>query len=350
MTARFRGGRSAFPIPCFTGALPILATAVFSAAVAAVAGESGEASRPVGQKVLGQVNDLIQFRQPDGRTVELRAGAERVLPCMTSLVAAWYLAGGTAVGRPSGSDVDALPLEARELPAVGRHSSPNPETIFALKPDLVILVDKAEKQAALAEMLRPAGIPTVTVRYDNYDDFREVMDLFCRLNGRRADEYPPMRELEYQVRAVRAQSMARPRARPRAPRFISLFASGLGVSAETDRANTPTMARHLGAVNVVRTDEGLRRKYSLERLIVEDPDVILIVAMGDPDATRAAFEKNWSGHPAWQQLSAVKNKRVHVLPREWFLYVPGPAFPDAFRHLAPLLPSMPIDPRRRPPA
>jgi iron complex transport system substrate-binding protein len=242
------------------------------------------------------------------------------------------LAGGVAVGRPSASDPLPLPDGADGLPFVGRHLSPNPEAVLSLEPDLVLLVNRTEKQEALGELLRPAGVRTATLRYDNYDDFRDVMDLFCRLNGHRMAEYPPVRDLFAAVDNLCARVAGRP-----APRFISLFISGVGVWGESNRANTPTMARRLGGVNVAGSLGGIRQRYSMERLLLDDPDVILLVPMGDPEAARALFAREWSEQPAWRQLSAVRNGRVHFLPREWFLYVPGDAFPRAFAHLSALL-------------
>ena len=49
------------------------------------------------------------------------------------------------------------------------------------------------------------------------------------------------------------------------------------------------------------------------------------------------FEKEFMQRPEWKSLQAVKNNRVHFLPGDLFLYMPGPRYPEAFRYLAKLL-------------
>ena len=60
-----------------------------------------------------------------------------------------------------------------------------------------------------------------------------------------------------------------------------------------------------GGVNVVSgTKNGL---YSREKLIQDDPDVIIIVGMG---VVANEEKKNWSN---FKSLAAVKNNRVHIV-------------------------------------
>ena len=59
--------------------------------------------------------------------------------------------------------------------------------------------------------------------------------------------------------------------------------------------------------------------------------------MGDAEALREKFRRDYTTQPAWRELKAAKNNRVHFLPSELFLYMPGPDYPQAFRYLAGLL-------------
>ena len=65
--------------------------------------------------------------------------------------------------------------------------------------------------------------------------------------------------------------------------------------------------------------------------------MILVVTMGNEKALRTKFEREFCAHPAWKELRAARGGRVHFLPPELFLFMPGPEYPEAFRQLASLL-------------
>ena len=120
------------------------------------------------------------------------------------------------------------------------------------------------------------------------------------------------------------------------PAFASIYI-GVGIRAETDRANAACMAALLGGRNIVPPGRSSRGPFSYEQLLLHDPDVIFLVTTGNVAGAREVFRKEFEARPEWKSLRAVKNGRVHFLPPELFLYLPGSRFPEAFRHLAKLL-------------
>ena len=141
-------------------------------------------------EVLSESAGAVVFRQPDGKAVTLRKKPERVVACYASFVQVWYAAGGKVVGIPLVRSRQALPEAARKLPVVGGLTTPNPEKVLALKPDLVLLLDKFEKHRAVSEVLNRAGVETVLLECGNYTDFSGLLDLFCRLNGTTVAAHP----------------------------------------------------------------------------------------------------------------------------------------------------------------
>ena len=97
------------------------------------------------------------------------------------------------------------------------------------------------------------------------------------------------------------------------------------------------MLKMLGAGNIASGIRGVRAGFSFERLLVENPDVILVVTMGDAEALKEKFRREIMSQEAWKALKAEKEKRVHFLPADLFLYQPGTRYPEAFRYLAKLL-------------
>lgn len=282
--------------------------------------------------VVSETAAAIRYRQPDGLEVTLPKHPKRVVIGYGSLVPVWYCAGGTAAAIPDIHSKTALPPEARSLPAVGFFSSLNIEKILELKPELVVLMGKIGSHVRLRELLATMKIPAFTVKYDNYRDFEALLDLFCRLNNTDPERCEAARTVTEGVNRIVAQAGQYP-----APRFTTVFAQAAGFRVETDLANTSCMLSMLGGKNTVPPSDGLRTGFSIEQLLLDNPDVIFVVMMGNAKALEKKFRSEIMSQKAWRKLDAHKTGRVHFLPSDLYLYLAGPRFPEAFLHLAQLL-------------
>ena len=282
--------------------------------------------------VVSETAAAIRYRQPNGLEVTLPKHPKRVVIGYGSLVPVWYCAGGTAIAIPDIHSKTALPPEARSLPSVGFFSSLNIEKILELKPELVVLMGKIGSHVRLRELLATMKIPAFTVKYDNYRDFEALLDLFCRLNNTDPERCEAARTVTEGVNRI----IARIRGLP-SPRFCTVFAQSAGFRAETDLANTSCMLSMLGGKNTVPPSGGLRTGFSIEQLLLDNPDVIFVVMMGNTQTLEEKFRKEIMSQPAWKKLRADQTGRVHFLPSNLYLYLAGPRFPEAFLHLAQLL-------------
>lgn len=285
-----------------------------------------------GPGIVSETADTLRYRQVDGQEITLPRNPKRVVIGYGSLVPVWYCAGGTAAAIPDIRSKTALPPEARDLPSVGFFSSLNTEKILELKPDLVVLMGKIGSHVRLRELLATLKIPAFTVKYDNYRDFEALLDLFCRLNNTDPERCEAARAVTEGVNRVIARTRGLP-----APRFCTVFAQASGFRVETDLANTSCMLSMLGGKNTVPPTDGLRSNFSVEQLLLDNPDVIFVVMMGNTKALEEKFRKEIMGQKAWQKLRAHGSGRVHFLPSDLYLYLAGPRFPEAFLHLAQLL-------------
>lgn len=274
----------------------------------------------------------VVCRQPDHEIVTVPKHPERVIVAYGSLAKVWALAGGTAVGVPALSEKNVLPESMRDLPSIGSATAPNVEKVLAMKPDLVLLIAKLERQCAAGKLLRRTGVNALCVDYSNYGDFYRLLDLFCRINGKKIPDLAQAKQVTDEVARICSRAKSRT-----APRCAVLFASSAGFSLESHRTNTGMMLEMLGGINILKTKGYARVRFSYEQLILENPDVILLITMGDSEALRKKFRRDFMDQPAWNRLKAAKNQRVHFLPAELFLYMPGPDYPKAFRHLSDLL-------------
>ena len=274
----------------------------------------------------------IPYRQLDGKTVAVKVKPQRVVIGYGSLAKVWDLAGGRAVAVPKLPSKDALPESMRNLPSSGSPQVPNVEAIAAMKPDLVLLMGHLPRHRDCAALLGTMKIDTVCVTYNTYKDFLELLEFFCRVNGRELKDVPRAKKIIADVEAVCAGVKGRP-----VPRCALLFASVAGFSLESRSSNNGIMLEMLGGKNILEKSSSRRVKFSYEKLLMEDPDVIFVVTMGPAPMLKKKFEKEFSSQPAWKSMKAAKSNRVHFLPPQLFLYMAGPDYPEAFRCMAKLL-------------
>ena len=286
----------------------------------------------VSAQIVSEDGAKIRYRQENGEEVVLKKNPKRTVIGYGSFAKVWDLAGGTAVGVPKLREKNALPASMQKLPLIGLPTVPNPEKIAQVNPDLILLSSKLERHHAVASLMRQSGVDAVCVTYNNYHDFNALLDLFCRLNGKTLKQVSAAAKVTADVEAVCASVKGR-----KAPRCAVIFASAAGFSLESDRTNTGLMAKMLGAENILKKSTRQRMSFSYEQLLLDNPDVIVINMMGSHKMLQEKFRKEFMSQDAWKELKAAQANRVHFLPTELFLYLPGPDYPKAFRHLKNLL-------------
>ena len=216
---------------------------------------------------------------------------------------------------------------------IGTTKEPNLELVLALDPDLVILSMDIAAQVSAAEVLEAAGVPCAAFRVDTWQDYARMMDVFTALTGRR-DLYeaiiPPMEAaIGETIASAQAQN---------APTVLLLRAYSTGVKAKADDNLAGAMLEDLGCVNIAARQPSLLEELTLEAIVVEDPDCIFISVMGgDEEAALGVVEETLGQNPAWQGLTAVREGRVYVLPRDLFHYKPNARWAESYAYLYELL-------------
>lgn len=293
-----------------------------------------------GQRIIGETATTVTCCNFFGKKNILKKNPKRVIVCYTSMVSLWYLSGGKAVAIPNNRGIinKNLPVEVRALPRIGSFSHLNIEKIVSLKPDLVILsaFSGGGSVAGNTNLLKSTGIETLSVYYGNYAGFLAVLNIFCHINGTRLKQNEKIKKIVEQVDMITEKA-----AKLKSPRFLSIFFSGRGVSAELNKANTAQIASMLNATNIVekfgKSIPGSRIPFSMEKIIMEDPDIILVTTMGESKKLKARLKKGMMADPVWKSMRAVKSGNVHFLPNNLFLYKANEHYGQSFKYLAKLL-------------
>ena len=118
-----------------------------------------------------------------------------------------------------------------------------------------------------------------------------------------------------------------------APKSVIIFGNPESFSMATKGTFTGSLVEQLGGGNLAdNLDKGdAYIPLSMEFLATQNPDVIFIIMMGNPQMMQEKVRTDLEANPAWAGTNAVKNGRVHILPYNLFTVNPGTQAIDAMQ-------------------
>jgi ABC-type Fe3+-citrate transport system substrate-binding protein len=122
---------------------------------------------------------------------------------------------------------------------------------------------------------------------------------------------------------------------------LALFGAPNSFLVLTERTWLGDLMRRLDFQNVVASAKGDERFPGMlsigdEQLAALRPELVLLVAHGDPTAIREAFQRRLADGGPWRGVRESAKRGVHVLDPKLFATNPGLALPDAARALVEL--------------
>lgn len=181
----------------------------------------------------------------------------------------------------------------------------DPEQIIALEPDLVLAATYNNPDHI--KLLRDAGIPVVVVSlFDSVGRVADNIRFVAHLTGDEARAEELISAMEERLAAIEAQ-VAKAETKPRV-----LFYTAFGSSAGKGSTFSDIVQR-AGGINL--GDEALDSPFgeiSLEKIVELNPDVIITDEFAPED--NAAWQENFSNHPALANVNAKRNGRIHTVP------------------------------------
>ena len=215
-----------------------------------------------------------------------------------------------------------FPPEAREKTDVGGYLDPNYETIAALQPDLVFVLQGHEE---VRKYLSELNLKYVTVRNDTLSDILDAVRIIGNVcgAGKQADDL--VTDIESRIQALRNKTKDLPRHKV----LISIGRNpGSGSLGDVNIAGLNTFYDELidcaGGVNAY---EGFKIAYpviSAEGLLHLNPDVIIDLV---PDLDKRGLDK-MTVLRDWQSIEgvhALQNDRVYIVGNDYAV-IPGPRF------------------------
>ncbi|MEI7026021.1 ABC transporter substrate-binding protein [Paenibacillus sp. y28] len=288
-----------------------------SAPGAAAGGQSG------GQTAAGEKRTVYPLTVKDATGAELTftKAPSRIVstsPAETETLYALGL-GDVIVGV---SDFDDFPAEAGLKPKVGGVSKPNAEAILAAGSDLVVTGVSLNDPAVIKQLRDELKLPLFKTDAKTYDDvIRNV-----RLLGTITDRQTQAEQVVGQMESVRSKVLEtvkdiKPEERKRV--FME-FSPNWTVGKGTFLNELLEMS---GAVNIAADVSGWAQMNE-EKVIQDNPDVILFGGGLVDDKTNKPLEEAIKGRSGWSGIEAVKNGRLYALDKN-MMSRPGPRLGQA---------------------
>jgi iron complex transport system substrate-binding protein len=212
-----------------------------------------------------------------------------------------------------------LRKEIQSLPVLGgwfgQANTPNIEMILKAKPELVVVqkFGSAFTSKTNEMIMKSVPAPVVSVKLRTIFDYPEAILFLGGLLGREARG----RELASYAQRTISDMTVFAAATPAPKRVSVYYAEGVdGLNTDCDASMHTELINLTGGRNVhhceARDVYGME-KVNLEQIMLYDPEVILVMEV-------SFFNRIFSDR-RWQQIRAVKNKRVYLIPNQpfnWF--------------------------------
>lgn len=231
-----------------------------------------------------------------GRTVVVPTQPQRVVSLSPAVTEIIYALGAQEllVGR---TDFCEYPAEAQDIPSIGGISNLNIESILALNPDLVISGSMVGKK--VTDQMDAMGTPMVCViEKPHFDALYDNIVAIGRLVGKEREADSLNALMRERVNALISSDTNRlTHSTPKVYYVVGFGPSGNFTAGGNTFIND--IIRMAGGRNIAEGVEGW--SYSLEALMQEDPDYIIV---------RREDSAAFCGMKPYNRLSAVRNGHV----------------------------------------
>ncbi len=276
----------------------------------------------------------VVFIDETGEEVIIKKNPQRVIVLQNSLMEIWDQAGGTVVGRVEESE-DKIVENAMSAEVVGGVGSPSLEKILSLQPDLVIVANSYTAQKEIIPSLKQNNIQVASLYNNLLEDYYRTMRLFTAITEREDLYKNHVNEIQKKVDEIVSKAPA-----DKNYKAIVMFATAKNITVRNSDTMVGEMLKDLNVINISDSADSSAdtKTFSIEKILQEDPDFIFVQTMGsDLEKITERLKSDALENPAWASLTAVKEGRYIVLPKDLYLYKPNNRYPEAYEGLAKMI-------------
>lgn len=273
------------------------------------------------------------FTDDLGREVAVTS-YERTAALLGSYADIWSLAGEQVCAAPEDAFEDfdlSLPEGTVNLGETKRLSL---ELLLSAEPDLVLASTNTSQHLEWQQALEGAGITVAYFDVACFEDYLRMLKICTEITGR------PERYEQYGAEVEKQIAQVLERSEGREPLTVLVMrASATSIRAKNSKGNVlGEMVESLGCVNIADSDDSLLENLSIESIMLQNPDRILIVQSGDDtEGTKKNLENMFRENPLWEELDAVKNNRLYYLDKHLYNLKPNARWGEAYELLEEML-------------
>ena len=278
--------------------------------------------------------DTVSFIDGRGQEVTINKNPQRAVVLYNSFLEVWMDNGGSVVGKLEPTVGQEIPgVEDAEI--IGKLGAISVEKIISVEPDLIILNSTQKSQLELIPSFEDVNIPVIAIDYVGLDDYLTMTRLFTALNGRedlfKSNALDIVEEIDNILSVIPEEQEHK---------ILLIMASAKSVSARDSSSYVGMMLEDLNTINIADDSGGAlsTKNFSMEKILEEDPDFIFVQTTGsDMDATLDRLKEDAESNPAWASLSAVKNDRYIILPKDMYMFKANLRYAEAYENLATII-------------
>lgn len=279
------------------------------------------------------------FTDDSGEVVTLDAEPTKVAVLFSSYAEIWTDAGGSVAVTVAETVERGFADDSVTVidPGSG-HSTIDLEALISAEPDFVIGTTDYAGQVDAVSFCRGVGIPAALFRVECFDDYLDVLEIFCDIAGSPENYELYGTSVESEIDAL-FDSVGNYLEAADAPDilFVRAGSTDSSTKAKTAADNFAcAMLDELGVNNIADERGELTGALSLEAIIEADPDYMFITTMGNEAAAIEHMDSMLTSE-GWRELSCVKEANYTYLPKEMFHFKPNSRWADAYKMLVELL-------------
>ncbi|MEE1320982.1 MAG: ABC transporter substrate-binding protein [Acutalibacteraceae bacterium] len=278
--------------------------------------------------------EYFTFTDSEGEIVELSHKPQKTAVLFSSLAECWIEAGGEVYVTVGESVERGLVKEETELVDKGAGKTVDTEKLISLEPDFVICSADIASHRDVASALKKAKIPVAMLRMDTFEDYLTILRTLTKITGK-TENYEQFGEnAKSEIEQIISGGK-----RENNPKILFVRSGSSYSSAKAKKADDNFAAKILedfGCINIADKAEVLLDNLSAEVILKENPQYIFVSVMGDYDNSKA-YMQELLAKKEYASLDAVKNGRVHFLPKELFQYKPCGRWAESYRYISSIL-------------
>ena len=243
----------------------------------------------------------------------------------------WFLSGGELAGMTEdGMDLEGI---SENTEVIGTVTNPSLEAIAALSPDLVLLSGELPTHKKLAEELDSRGIRSKMISVNSFSDYDKVMKELTGMTGREDCYKKNVTDVGERIDRILESASDKDLKKGT---YLALRVSATKNKALKNDYFACEIFNAFGLENIAQ-DNSAFDELNLEAILAADPDFIFVVEQGKSTEAQESFAEAFSGKPVWQELAAVRNGCVYMLPKDYFQYKPNAKWDEAYQYVMELL-------------